>query len=119
MDTDSWTTQEWIYFLKSLPDSLAAEQMVELDEVFGFTRAGNAEVVHQWLLIAIRNRYETAYSRLETYLVTIGRRKLIKPLYDELVRTPDGRVRAEAIYQMARPGYHPIAASSIDEVFGR
>ena len=119
LDTDSWTTQEWIYFLKSLPESLAAEQMVELDEVFGFTRAGNAEVVHQWLLIAIRNRYETAYSRLETYLVTIGRRKLIKPLYDELVRTPDGRVRAEAIYQMARPGYHPIAASSIDEVFGR
>jgi hypothetical protein len=93
--------------------------MVELDEVFGFTRAGNAEVVHQWLLIAIRNGYETAYSRLETYLVTIGRRKLIKPLYDELVRTPDGRARAEAIYQMARPGYHPIAASSIDEVLGR
>ena len=105
--------------MKSLPESLAAEQMVELDEVFGFTRAGNAEVVHQWLLIAIRNRYETAYSRLETYLVTIGRRKLIKPLYDELVRTPDGRARAEAIYQMARPGYHPIAASSIDEVLGR
>ncbi len=119
LDTDSWATQEWIYFLKSLPESLTAEQMVELDEVFGFTRAGNAEVVHQWLLIAIRNGYETAYSRLETYLVTIGRRKLIKPLYDELVRTPDGRARAEAIYQMARPGYHPIAASSIDEVLGR
>ena len=119
LDTDSWTTQEWIYFLKSLPESLTVEQMVELDEVFGFTRAGNAEVVHQWLLLAIRNRYETAYSRLETYLVTIGRRKLIKPLYDELVRTPDGRARAEAIYRMARPGYHPIAASSIDDALGR
>ena len=119
LDTDSWTTQEWIHFLKSLPERLTTEQMVELDEVFGFTRAGNAEVAHQWLLIAIRSRYETAYSRLETYLIEIGRRKLIKPLYDELVKTPDGRARAEAIYQMARPGYHPISASSIDEVLGR
>ena len=50
------------------------------------------------------------------YLVEIGRRKLIKPLYDKLVTTPEGRVRAAAIYERARPGYHPIAVASIDEV---
>jgi hypothetical protein len=99
-----------------MPERLATAQMTALDEAFGFTAAGNSEVAHQWLLIAIRNRYEPAYARLETYLVEIGRRKLIKPLYDELVKTPEGRARAEAIYEQARPGYHPISVSSIDEV---
>jgi hypothetical protein len=116
LETSDWTTQEWLHFLKSVPETLTAGQMAEFDEAFGFTEAGNSEVAHQWLLTAIRNHYEPAYLRLETYLVGIGRRKLIKPLYDELVKTPDGRARAEAIYERARPGYHPIAVSSIDEV---
>ena len=119
LETGDWTTQEWLHFLKSVPEALTPQQMAELDHTFGFTEAGNAEVVHQWLLTAIRNQYAPAYLRLETYLVGIGRRKLIKPLYDELVKTPEGRARAEAIYERARPGYHPIAVSSIDEVVGR
>jgi leukotriene A-4 hydrolase/aminopeptidase len=114
--SDDWTTQEWLHFLKTVPDGLNAEQMTELDDAFGFTEVGNSEVAHQWLLIAIRNQYEPAFARLETYLVEIGRRKLIKPLYDELVKTAAGRARAEAIYERARPGYHPISVSSIDEV---
>ena len=114
--TDDWTTQEWLHFLKSVPETLTAEQMTQLDETFRFTEVGNSEVAHQWLLTAIRNKYAPAYGRLETYLVGIGRRKLIKPLYDELVKTPEGQARAEAIYERARPGYHPIAVSSIDEV---
>jgi leukotriene-A4 hydrolase len=70
-------------------------------------------------LTAIRNQYAPAYPRLESYLVEIGRRKLIKPLYDELVLTEDGRARADAIYKRARPGYHSIAVSSIDAVLER
>jgi len=119
LETGDWTTQEWLHFLKSVPGALPPQQMMELDQAFGFTEAGNSEVAHQWLLTAIRNQYAPAYLRLETYLVGIGRRKLIKPLYDELVKTPEGRARAEAIYERARPGYHPIAVSSIDEVVGR
>ncbi|MDA1093101.1 MAG: M1 family metallopeptidase [Acidobacteria bacterium] len=118
LDTTAWTTQEWLHFLTSLPDSLSAEQMQELDTAFALTAAGNSEVAHLWLLTAIRNQYAPAYPRLESYLVEIGRRKLIKPLYEELVKTADGRARAEAIYERARPGYHPISASSIDDVLG-
>ena len=116
LETGDWTTQEWLHFLKSVPETLTADQMTQLDAAFGFTGVGNTEVAHQWLLTAIRNQYAPAYARLETYLVGIGRRKLIKPLYDELVKTPEGRARATAIYERARPGYHPIAVSSIDEV---
>jgi hypothetical protein len=109
-----WSTQEWLRFLQIQPQKLPAERMAELDHKFGLTQQGNAEIAHQWLLLAIRNNYHPADSRLETYLTTIGRRKLVLPLYRALLATPEGRSRAGAIYQKARASYHPITADSID-----
>jgi aminopeptidase N len=116
LQTKDWSTQEWLHFLKFLPEQLNEKQMKELDQAFNLTKTGNAEIAHQWLLISIRNRYGVAYPRLEEYLVSIGRQKLIKPLYEELVKTPEGRERALKIYAKARPGYHPIAQNSMDKV---
>ncbi len=52
------------------------------------------------------------------YLLGIGRRKLILPLYSELIKTPAGKVRAVEIYRQARSGYHPLAQTSIDQLLG-
>ena len=94
---------------------LAPERMKELDAAFGFTRTGNAEVAHEWLLLAIRNGYHAADARLEAYCVEIGRRKLIVPLYAELLKA--GRAKdAQTIYRKARPGYHPMAQNTLDQL---
>jgi len=77
---------------------------------------GNAEILDEWLLIAVRNHYEPAYARLEEFLISVGRRKYLKPLYSELVKTPEGKARAAAIYKKARSGYHPITASTVDGI---
>src|SRR6266566_922143 len=114
IETGGWTTHEWLHFLKSLPATIGGDRMRELDKAFSFTRTGNSEILEEWLLIAVRNRYEPAYPRLEEFLVSVGRRKYLKPLYEELVKTPDDRARAAAIYKKARPGYHPIAAATVD-----
>lgn len=111
-----WTTHEWLHFLDNLPQQVPQERLAELDRAFGLTEVENAEIAHSWLLVAVRNRYEPAYPRLERYLTTIGRRKLIKPLYEALVETSEGAERARRIYERARPGYHPIAASTIDSI---
>jgi aminopeptidase N len=116
LQTKQWTTQEWLHFLRFLPQRLNANQLKELDQAFGLTKIGNAEIAHQWLLISIRNSYATAYPRLEEYLTSIGRQKLIKPLYEELVKTPEGKERALKIYAKARPGYHPIAQTAVDKI---
>jgi leukotriene A-4 hydrolase/aminopeptidase len=118
IDTSKWTTHEWLHFLKYVSKDLGAERMKELDETFRLTQSGNSEIQHEWLLLAIRNRYEAAYPRLESYLISIGRRKLIRPLYEELVKTPEGKTKALSIYQTARPTYHPIAITSIDGILG-
>jgi leukotriene-A4 hydrolase len=95
---------------------LDRQRMAELDQAFHLTQSGNSEIAFQWLLMSIRNRYEPAYPRLDEFLMSIGRRKFIKPLYEELAKTPEGRERALAIYRRARPTYHPISVAAIDEV---
>ncbi len=113
----AWTTQERLAFLRRLPSPLPLDRMRELDQALGLTSTGNNEVAFQWLLMAIRGGYGAADARLEEFLVSIGRRKYIKPLYEELAKSgADGRERSLAIYRKARPGYHPISVDSVDRI---
>ena len=118
ISTKQWSTQEWQHFLQKMPESLSLAQMKELDAAFHFTNTGNAEIAFLWLQLSIRHTYAPADARLRAYLIGIGRRKLILPLYSELAKTPVGKVRALEIYKQARPGYHPLAQGSIDLVLG-
>jgi leukotriene A-4 hydrolase/aminopeptidase len=116
LPTSEWTTQEWVHFLDRLPKRVAVAKLAELDAAYKLTEAGNSEIAHYWLRVAIRNDYAAAYPRLATYLETIGRRRLIRPLYEDLMRTPAGAQRAREIYARARPNYHPIAAQTVDAI---
>jgi hypothetical protein len=51
---------------------------------------------------------------MERYMIRIGRRKLIVPLYRDLAATAEGKTRATQIYAKARPGYHPVAQGTVD-----
>ena len=116
LPTADWSTQEWLHFLRSLGDTVEPAKIAELDAAFSLTATGNSEIIHQWLLMAVRGGYEPAYPRLEEFLISVGRRKFLKPLYTELAKTEDGKRRVLAIYKKARPHYHPIAVATIDEV---
>ena len=111
IDTEAWTTQEWLHFLRALPEKLDARQVQSLDKSFRLTANGNNEILAQWLLMAVKNRYAPANERLEEFLTTVGRRKYVKPLYAAM----DFK-HADAIYQKARPLYHPITRATIDQV---
>ena len=47
-------------------------------------------------MMSIKNKYAAADARLEEFLVTIGRRKFVKPLFDELAKTPEGTSAGES-----------------------
>jgi len=113
-DTSAWSTQEWLHFLRSQnpPD------MPRLDREFHFSESGNAEILHEWLLMAVKAGYAPVYPKIEIFLCSVGRRKFLKPIYTELMKTEEGRERARRIYAKARPTYHPIAQSTIDGIVG-
>ncbi len=114
-DTGNWSTHQWLHFLRTRKDP----DMARLDREFHFTESGNSEIVAQWLLMSIRANYRPAFGKLDQFLCSVGRRKFLKPLYSELMKTPEGGECARAIYGKARPGYHPIAQTTIDGIVGR
>lgn len=118
LQTAGWVTQQWQHFIHTLPADVSNERLVELDRAFGFTATKNCEILCDWLVVAIRRRYLAADERLSQFLNEVGRRKFLKPLYGELVKTPDGLARARAIYAEARPRYHAVSQGTIDKLLG-
>lgn len=116
IETNHWTTQEWLHFIRALPTPLDIKTMHQLDQIFNLSQSQNSEIAHDWLLLSIRYQYEPAYNRLIDYLTHIGRMKLIVPLYEAMMESDDLQNLAKRIYQKARAGYHPLAQQAVDPV---
>ena len=116
LNTKNYTTNEWLRFMRSLPEKLSHDKMKELDNAFHFSTSGNSEILFAWLLHVIANQYEINYPILNNFLIHVGRRKFVKPLFIELVKSVDGKKLAQEIYRTARPNYHSVTRESIDEI---
>jgi leukotriene-A4 hydrolase len=116
--TKNWSTQEWLHFLRALPDTIPAARLDDLDRTFKLSSSGNSEVLYAWLKIAIANKYEPAFPALERFLTSQGRRKFVAPLYADLAKTDWGKPMAMRIYAKARPTYHSVAVGTIDKTLG-
>lgn len=112
IDTGSWNFHQWKFFVDKLPTKLTANQLAELDAAFSFTQHQNNEIAHSWLLHCINNWYEPAFDRLYEYLTTIGRNKLVRPLYGALSKTPEGKAFAKKAFDVAKVGYHPLTVKA-------
>ena len=116
IDAGEWTTQEWVRFLEGMPEALPAPRLVELDQAFSFTGTPNGEIAQRWYPLTVRSDYFEARPAMAEFLKTIGRRKLIMPTYEELVKSDDGLAFARKVFAEARPGYHPITTASVEKV---
>jgi len=115
LETQTWSTHEWLHFLRTLPDTISAARMADLDSTFKLSSSGNSEVLFAWLRKAIANRYQPAFPALERFLTSQGRRKYVAPLYADLAKTDWGKAMAMDIYRRARPTYHSVSTGTIDE----
>jgi hypothetical protein len=118
-DTDVWSSHEWVYFIKKLPENMSAESMAQLDRKFQFTQSGNSEILGVWFVHCARQWYEQSFVAMEQFLVHTGRRKFLMPVYSELIKTERGKAIAKNIYEKARPNYHFVATNSLDKLLGR
>jgi aminopeptidase N len=112
IDSSKWVVHQWLYFLNNMPDELSQTQLADLDGAKMLTMSKNNEIAHSWLLMAVKNWYQPAFTRLHEYLVSIGRNKLVKPLYKALSQTPEGKVLAQKAFAEARSGYHPLTVKA-------
>jgi aminopeptidase N len=116
LNARSWSTHEWLYFLRKLPKPLDTKFLRSLDASYALTGIGNSEIADEWYLQAIASNYEKAYPAMEKFLKSVGRKKFLEPLYKELVKTEDGKKMAIRILDEAAPNYHPLAARKMGTI---
>ncbi|HEX9641311.1 MAG TPA: leukotriene A4 hydrolase C-terminal domain-containing protein, partial [Candidatus Krumholzibacteria bacterium] len=116
LQVDGWSSHHWVQFLRDLPGTPTADALGRLDARFGLSQSKNSEILHVWLLRSIDAWYEPAFESLQEFLLGMGRRKFLSPLYTRLASTDRGLAFAREIYAHARPRYHPLAAKSIDRI---
>ena len=111
-----WAAPQWRYFLDGLPATLSAVQLADLDKAYSFSKSPNDEIEQSWFKLAIAHDYQPGFAPLEEYLKSIGRRKLVVPLYLALMKTPTGPEVARRVFAKARPGYHPQTVAAIEAI---
>jgi aminopeptidase N len=111
-----WSVQEWQRFLDNMPDSVSLEQVQSLDAQYKLSATHNAILACSWFRLALGHGDQAVLPPVRKYLIEIGRMRLIKPLYRELLKTPDGKAYAGKVYAEAKPGYNPITQQAIERV---
>lgn len=118
LNTKEWSTHEWLQFIRHLPEDMSKERMKELDASYHFTTSGNNEILGAWFPNVIAHQYSEAYPAMENFLVNVGRRKFLTPLYRAMIAIPEEKQMAMDIYKKARPNYHFVATQTMDELLG-
>ncbi|MBI1225432.1 MAG: aminopeptidase [Bacteroidetes bacterium] len=115
-NTKNWAPQEWVHFIRSLPESTNVATFKNLDSKFHLTQSTNAQVQLAWYEVNIRHGYVTEIlPQVENYLVTVGRRYLVKAVYQALKDI--GHIEdARRIFAKAKPGYHAVTRGTIEEM---
>ena len=83
-------TQQWLRFLDGLGET-TPDRLADLDAAMAFSASGNCEIHAAWLALAIRAGYRAVDDSLELFLLAVGRRKFLKPLYEALLAAEDGK----------------------------
>jgi leukotriene A-4 hydrolase/aminopeptidase len=115
IDTANYTTHHWLHLLRNL-NNLSVDDMKALDDAYAFTGTGNCEIACDWYQLAIKYKYSAAYPEMEKFLIAVGRRKFLKPIYKELLSTSQGKSMAADIFGKAKSGYHAVAVNTIEDM---
>ena len=117
--TNEWSTHEWVRFIDGLGETVPVEKLAQLDKAYHFTGTSNGEIAMRWYPLAIRSGYGEAQVAAGEFIQRVGRRKLILPIYAELLKTPEGLAFAKDVFAKAKPGYHPITTASVEGMIAK
>lgn len=112
---DLYSTHEKLHFIKGLPEDVTQQQLGSLDEAFDLTASTNSEVQCVWYEKSIKADYEPAYAATESFLINVGRRKFLTPLY-KAMKNSGKEDMALNIYEKARSNYHAVSTNTLDDL---
>jgi aminopeptidase N len=119
MQRGDYTTQEWLAFIRAFEGEVNVETMKTIDEQLNFKSSGNAEIMAEWFVLGIQNNYDVIRPEIKKFLVKVGRRKFLRPIYSTLANADEDDLEfAKEVYKEARPNYHAVSFNTIDDILG-
>jgi aminopeptidase N len=113
---DQYITQEWQEFIRRLPKNIGIERMKYLDDNINFKDWGNTEIMTEWYVLGIENGYEDLKPSIEKFLMKIGRRKYLMPIYKALAKKKADKEWAKKVFKSAEKNYHYVSRSTVQEI---
>ena len=108
------STNEWVHFIRQIDITKnTKEDLAYLDAIYDFTNSKNPEIETAWYEKAFLMHYDKVNTNAKEFLVNVGRRKFLEPLYLALKESNQLDL-AKNIYKDARPNYHFVARQTID-----
>ncbi|XP_038690002.1 leucine aminopeptidase-like [Tripterygium wilfordii] len=118
----NWRGLEWELYLKNLPKSVEASQILALDAQYKLSESKDYEVKVAFLLLALSIKCRNYYGEVEKTLKEVGRLKYLHPLYTSLVQgagTEEEKIFAKQVFAGACDCYHPIARGVVESIFAK
>jgi hypothetical protein len=114
---EGWTTVDWVVFLRALPADISLARLRTLDERHALTASPNAQIQMYWFPLLVQADARDAGPAIEAYLVRIGRRWLIRGIYEAMIaKGGTWKELAKRTYERAKPLYHPIVRDTIEKM---
>jgi aminopeptidase N len=119
IERKDYIVQEWQTFIRALNPEIGKRKMKELDQFLGFSKCGNAEIMNEWFVLAIKNDYTEIRPEIATFLCKIGRRKYLVPIYEALAEKPENLVWAKDLFKNVEANYHAVSRNTVAELLNK
>lgn len=114
--SENFTTHHWLHFIRGIEAPADTALLKRLEELYHFSTA-NAEIANRWFILSVESNWKQKVSQIETFLMEVGRRKFLTPLYGAMKdKNPFWEEEAQRIYRHARHGYHAVSIHTLDEL---
>jgi len=114
LEAKNWIALEWMHFLNDIDAKANAAQLKELDEAYGLRTSQNNEIAYRFYLASVNAGYNVR-DPLNTFLMQVGRKKFVLPLYSAMLKNPSEAAWAKSLYLKARARYHPDTQAAVDK----
>ncbi len=106
--------QEWQLFIRAVSAQTKPARLRLLDRQLHFSQSNNSEILCDWFVLAAQTNYAFQIEQdIQRFLVKIGRRKYVLPIYETLASTPNGLKLARRIFHEAKNNYHSVTRTSV------
>lgn len=116
-DPATWKTNEWVSFVRSLPEAITVDRLRALDATYHLTSSPNPNILMYWLPVLIAHDERAAVPAIDRFLRTVGRRWMVREVYTALAKKGGFWLdHGRAVFAEAAPSYHPVTRASMADV---